>query len=85
MHVLQEADHIFIQGLRDWKLYDQVWQAGDSLLSEVRSVGVMGDERNYENAVDYQQGERCQPRLLRHLVQTTFDHRVGVTSTGQGL
>ena len=51
VHVLQEADHIFIQGLCDWKLYDQVWQAGAILLSDVRSVGVMGDERTYENPV----------------------------------
>ncbi len=48
--VLQEADHIFIQGLRDWGLYDQVWQAGVILLP-VQSVGVMGDERTYERAV----------------------------------
>lgn len=48
--VLQEADHIFIQGLRDWGLYDKVWQAGVILLS-VQSVGVMGDERTYERAV----------------------------------
>ncbi|MCF0181394.1 MAG: glutamine-hydrolyzing GMP synthase [Muribaculaceae bacterium] len=49
--VLQEADDIFIQGLRDWGLYDQVWQAGAVLLSTVRSVGVMGDERTYEHPV----------------------------------
>ncbi|MDE5811933.1 MAG: glutamine-hydrolyzing GMP synthase [Muribaculaceae bacterium] len=48
--ILQEADHIFIQGLKDWGLYDQVWQAGVILLS-VQSVGVMGDERTYERAV----------------------------------
>ena len=48
--VLQEADHIFIQGLRDWNLYDKVWQAGVILLP-VQSVGVMGDERTYERAV----------------------------------
>ncbi len=48
--VLQEADHIFIQGLRDWGLYDKVWQAGVILLP-VQSVGVMGDERTYERAV----------------------------------
>lgn len=47
---LQEADHIFIQGLRDWGLYDRVWQAGVILLP-VQSVGVMGDERTYERAV----------------------------------
>lgn len=48
--ILQEADHIFVQGLRDWGLYDQVWQAG-AILLPVRSVGVMGDERTYERAV----------------------------------
>ncbi|MGL4519442.1 MAG: glutamine-hydrolyzing GMP synthase [Phocaeicola sp.] len=48
--VLQEADDIYIQGLRDWGLYDQVWQAGVILLP-VQSVGVMGDERTYERAV----------------------------------
>lgn len=50
VRILQEADHIFIQGLRDWGLYDQVWQAGVILLP-VQSVGVMGDERTYERAV----------------------------------
>ena len=48
--LLQEVDHIFIQELRDAGLYDQVWQAG-AILLPVRSVGVMGDERTYENAV----------------------------------
>lgn len=48
--VLQEADHIFIEGLREWGLYDKVWQAGVILLP-VQSVGVMGDERTYERAV----------------------------------
>lgn len=79
IRVLQDADDIFIRGLRDYKtrltgeqaravlaagvpanmqngeievsLYDQVWQAGAILLSDVRSVGVMGDERTYENPV----------------------------------
>lgn len=50
VHILQEADHIFINGLREWNLYDHVWQAGVILLP-VQSVGVMGDERTYENAV----------------------------------
>jgi tRNA methyl transferase len=50
VHVLQEADHIFIDGLRRWDLYDKVWQAGVILLP-VQSVGVMGDERTYERAV----------------------------------
>lgn len=79
VRILQDADDIYIRGLRDYKvrlsgeearavlaagvpanmengeievsLYDQVWQAGCILLSEVRSVGVMGDERTYENPV----------------------------------
>jgi GMP synthase (glutamine-hydrolysing) len=48
--ILQEADAIFINGLKDWGLYDKVWQAGVILLP-VQSVGVMGDERTYENCV----------------------------------
>lgn len=79
VRVLQDADDIYIRGLRDYKvrlsgeearkvlaagvpaemtdgeievsLYDQIWQAGAVLLSTVRSVGVMGDERTYEHPV----------------------------------
>ena len=79
VHILQEADDIFVQGLRNYNtklsgedarrvlaagvpadmkdgeievsLYDQIWQAGAVLLSTVRSVGVMGDERTYEHPV----------------------------------
>ena len=47
---LQEADDIFVQGLREWGLYDQVWQAG-AILLPVQTVGVMGDERTYERAI----------------------------------
>ena len=50
VRVLQEVDHIFIEGLRKWDLYDKVWQAGAMLLP-VNSVGVMGDERTYEKVV----------------------------------
>jgi len=50
VRVLQEADDIFITALREWDLYDKVWQAGVILLP-VQSVGVMGDERTYENVV----------------------------------
>ncbi|MDC1105256.1 glutamine-hydrolyzing GMP synthase [Prolixibacteraceae bacterium] len=50
VRILQEADAIFINGLREWGLYDDVWQAGVMLLP-VQSVGVMGDERTYENVV----------------------------------
>ena len=79
VRILQEADDIYVRGLRDYKvrlsgeearkvlaagvpaqmqdgeievsLYDQIWQAGAVLLSTVRSVGVMGDERTYEHPV----------------------------------
>lgn len=79
VRILQDADDIYINGLRNYKvklsgeearrvlaagvpanltngeievsLYDQIWQAGAILLSDVRSVGVMGDERTYENPV----------------------------------
>jgi GMP synthase (glutamine-hydrolysing) len=47
---LQEADEIFINELHEWNLYNDVWQAGVMLLP-VQSVGVMGDERTYENVV----------------------------------
>lgn len=50
IRILQEVDHIFIEGLRKNKLYDEVWQALVVLLP-VQSVGVMGDERTYENVV----------------------------------
>ncbi len=50
LEVLKEADSIFIEGLKSNGLYDKVWQAGVILLP-VQSVGVMGDERTYENAV----------------------------------
>lgn len=50
VRLLQEADHIFIDGLRQYGLYNNVWQAFVVLLP-IQSVGVMGDERTYENAV----------------------------------
>ena len=50
VHMLQEVDAIFINGLKSWGLYNQVWQAGAMLLP-VNSVGVMGDERTYEKCV----------------------------------
>lgn len=50
VNVLQQADKIFIDGLRREGLYDKVWQAGVMLLP-VQSVGVMGDERTYESCV----------------------------------
>jgi GMP synthase (glutamine-hydrolysing) len=50
VRLLQEVDHIFIQGLKEFELYDHVWQAGAMLLP-VQAVGVMGDERTYESVV----------------------------------
>jgi GMP synthase (glutamine-hydrolysing) len=50
VRVLQEVDFIYTEGLKEDGLYDQIWQAG-SILLPVQSVGVMGDERTYENAV----------------------------------
>jgi len=50
VRLLQEVDYIFIQGLKDAGLYDEVWQAG-AILLPIQSVGVMGDERTYEQAV----------------------------------
>lgn len=47
---LQEVDYIFIEGLKKYDLYDKVWQAA-AILLPVQSVGVMGDERTYENVV----------------------------------
>ena len=57
VRILQDADDIYIRGLREYvdtdgeTLYNKVWQAGVVLLSTVRSVGVMGDERTYEHPV----------------------------------
>ncbi len=57
VRILQEADDIYIRAMREYicedgrPLYDHIWQAGAILLSTVRSVGVMGDERTYEHPV----------------------------------
>lgn len=57
VRILQDADRIYIDAMRRWQcddgtaLYDHVWQAGAILLSTVRSVGVMGDERTYEHPI----------------------------------
>ena len=50
VRILQEVDHIFISSLISAGLYDKVWQAG-AIFLPVQSVGVMGDERTYENVV----------------------------------
>jgi GMP synthase (glutamine-hydrolysing) len=50
VQLLQEADHLYVKGLKDAGLYATVWQAG-AILLPVKSVGVMGDERTYEFTV----------------------------------
>ena len=50
VRIIQEVDAIFIDGLKSHDLYREVWQAG-AILLPVQSVGVMGDERTYENVV----------------------------------
>ena len=50
VQLLQDADHLYIQALKDNNLYATVWQAG-AILLPVKSVGVMGDERTYEFTV----------------------------------
>jgi len=50
VRILQEADAIYIGKLREHGLYDEVWQAGTILLP-IQSVGVMGDERTYEQTI----------------------------------
>ena len=47
IEILQNADDIYMSMMREWGLYDNVWQAG-AILLPIRSVGVMGDERTYE-------------------------------------
>ena len=50
VRILQDADDIYMSLMREWGLYDKIWQAGVILLP-IQSVGVMGDERTYENTV----------------------------------
>ncbi len=50
VRILQDVDHIFISSLKSSGLYNTVWQAG-AIFLPIQSVGVMGDERTYENAV----------------------------------
>lgn len=50
IRIIQDVDDIYIQQLRDDDLYDKVWQAG-AILLPIQSVGVMGDERTYEQVV----------------------------------
>lgn len=50
IQIIQQVDHIFIEGLKNNNLYNEVWQAG-AIYLPIQSVGVMGDERTYENVI----------------------------------
>ena len=50
VQILQDADHIYIENLKKFNLYNEVWQAG-AILTPIKTVGVMGDERTYEHVV----------------------------------
>ncbi len=50
VRLLQEVDYIYINKLKEYQLYDKIWQAG-AILLPIHSVGVMGDERSYEQVV----------------------------------
>ena len=50
IEILQNADDIYMSLMREWGLYDDVWQAG-AILLPIKSVGVMGDERTYEYTI----------------------------------
>ncbi|MCL2074580.1 MAG: glutamine-hydrolyzing GMP synthase [Marinilabiliaceae bacterium] len=50
VHILQEADHIFIQQLKNWYLYDKVWQAA-AILLPIKAVGMKDNNRTYENVI----------------------------------
>ena len=50
IQIIQQVDHIFIEGLKNNNLYNDVWQAA-AIYLPIQSVGVMGDERTYENVI----------------------------------
>ena len=80
LELLKEADSIFIEELRKWGLYDSVWQAFCVLLN-VRSVGVMGDNRTYDNticvrAVEAQDGMTASFSHLPHAFLESVSNRI---------
>ena len=80
LETLKEADSIFIEELRKWDLYDSVWQAFCVLLN-VRSVGVMGDNRTYDNticvrAVEAQDGMTASFSHLPHAFLESVSNRI---------
>lgn len=87
LNLLREADSVFVQALRDFNYYDKVWQAFCVLLP-VQAVGVMGDERTYENvlalrAVSSTDGmtadwSRLPDDLLEHVSSTIVNKIKGI-------
>lgn len=80
LELLKEADSIFIEELHKWGLYDSVWQAFCVLLN-VRSVGVMGDNRTYDNticvrAVEAQDGMTASFSHLPHAFLESVSNRI---------
>ena len=80
LELLKEADSIFIEELHKWGLYDSVWQAFCVLLN-VRSVGVMGDNRTYDNticvrAVEAQDGMTASFSHLPHTFLESVSNRI---------
>ena len=80
LELLKEADSIFIEELHKWGLYDSVWQAFCVLLN-VRSVGVMGDNRTYDNticvrAVEAQDGMTATFSHLPHAFLESVSNRI---------
>ncbi len=88
LDLLRQVDAVYLDEIRKAGLYDEIWQAFAVLLP-VRTVGVMGDGRTYDQACalrlpgpgrqpHHQRGAGHQPGDLRHHVETAGDDRVGV-------
>jgi GMP synthase (glutamine-hydrolysing) len=94
LDILREADAIVLEEIKRAGLYRELWQAFAVLLP-VQTVGVMGDERTYENAVAvravtsqdaikqaHKRSQGRQPGGLRHKLQTSRHNRVGIRGHG---
>ena len=86
--LLQDADDIYVRGLKEHKLYSSIWQAG-SILLPVKSVGVMGDERTYEHTLaltcsnfcrwyDGRLGTSCLTNFLAHISNEIINNVRGI-------
>ena len=87
LDILRRADHIFIQELKRWGIYEKIWQAFAVLLP-IRTVGVMGDVRTYEKVVALRAVEstdgmtadwfRFPPEFLDHVMRRIINEVEGV-------